>query len=246
MKADETFAAKTGRSNAQPKTMRILTRKRPDGPDGLGGQNVALQRKLPRRREERRMRRDVNDGVDWRLKPKLAVKRRRMPSAVLPDVPRVRRKMLNVKLLRPKKPNAPKGVAPGRPRNVKLMLNLDHRIVGGLTWTLTMMMSAAGDVRSDVQHVREAMPRERAVASLPRLSTTTFLLKVQFTGIGRRIRRARRRRLVGHTPGPIHGFKTIQMLRHRPRIYLLSTTRLLRTERGPAEESHADIRNMTM
>jgi hypothetical protein len=182
MKADETFAAKTERLNAQPRTMRILMRKRPDGLDGLGGQNVALPRKLLRRREERRMRRDVNDGVDWRLRPRLAVKRRRM-SSVLPDVPHVRRKMLIVKLLRPKKPNAPKGVAPGRPRSVKLMLNLDHRIVDGLTWTLTMMKSAAGDVRSDVQHVRESMPRERAVASLPRLSTTTFLLKVQFTGI---------------------------------------------------------------
>jgi hypothetical protein len=245
MKADETFAAKTGRSNAQPRTMRILTKKRPDGPDGLGGQNVALPRKLPRRREEQRMRRDVNDGGDWRLRPRLAVKRRKMPS-VLPDVPRVRRKMLIVKLLRPKKPNAPRGVAPGRPRSVKLMLNLDHRIVDDLTWTLTVMKSAAGDVRSDVQHVREAIPRERAVASLPRLSTTTFLLKVQSTGIGRRIRRARRRRLVGHTPGPIHGFKTIQMPRHHPRIHLLSTTGLLRTERGPAEESRADIRNMTM
>src|ERR1700683_5038417 len=102
MKADETFAAKTGRSNAQPRTMRILTKKRPDGPDGLGGQNVARPRKLPRRREEQRMRRDVNDGGDWRPRPRLAVKRRKMPS-VLPDVPRGRRKMLIVKVLRAKK-----------------------------------------------------------------------------------------------------------------------------------------------
>jgi hypothetical protein len=106
-----------------------------------------------------------------------------------------------------------------------------------------MMESAAEDVMSDAQPVT-ARPLERAVASLPRSSTTTSPLRAESTRTRRRIRRARR--LVGLTLGLTHGFKTILMpLRHR-KIHLLSTTRLRRIERGAAEENRVDTRNMTM
>jgi hypothetical protein len=233
---------KIGRSNVQPRTTKILTRKRRDEQDALEGQNATLLTKLLRRHEGRKTRRDVSVGVDRRKRRRRAVKRRRTPDVLL-DAQRVREKMPIVKLLKPKKLNARKGVAPGRLLNAKLMLSLDRQIVDDLRWMLMMMKSVAEDVKSDAQGVT-ARPRGQAVASLLQSSTTTSLLKAQCTRTGRKIRRERRR--AGHTQELIHGFKTILTPRRHQKMLRLSTTSLLRTKSVAADGSRVDTRNMTM
>jgi hypothetical protein len=242
--AGETFDAKIGRSNAQPERMTALTKRRPGELDVLDGQSVMLLRKLPRRRGERKMKKDVNVGEDRRKRPRLDAKRKRMPSVLL-DGPHVRKNRLIVKLLRPRKRNAPRGAVPGRPPSVKLMANLDPPIVDDRIWTPKVMKSGAEDVMNDAQHVTVTL-LERAVASPPRLLTTISLLRVESTRTRRRIRRGRVRSPGGHTLGLIHGFRTILMPLHHQKTRPLSTTRLLRTERGAAEESRVDNRNTTM
>jgi hypothetical protein len=242
MTADEICDAKTGRSNAQRGMTRILMRRRQGGQDGLEGRNEMLLRKLLKRRGERKMKRDANGDVDKRKRPRLAVKKRRTPGA-LRDVQRVREKRLTVKLLRLKKPNVLKGVAPGKPPSERLMLSPDHLIVDDLTWILMTTKSDAEDVKNDVPHVM-AMPQEPADASRLLLSTTTYQPMAQSTRTGRKMRRGRR--LAGHTQELIRGFKTILTRRHHLTMLHLSMIRRPMTRRGAAEGSHVATQNMMM